>query len=75
MNDPQTYPPQQHRDGIPWNKAPLPSVLHWCSPQTVGWIGTDRVERCACGAIRNPGISTRWMERNSRRRNRGRRRA
>jgi len=60
-------PTEEHRDGVWWYDAPIPPRFHRCWVQTEGWIGFSQVWRCACGAIRNPGISRRWMERNSRR--------
>ena len=58
----------EHRGGVPWHDAPVPPRWHRCTVQTSGWVGLfDQVQRCACGSIRNPGISRRWMEKNSRR--------
>lgn len=60
-----------HVDGIRWWEAPIPSIFHRCKTQTEGFLGGplgDRVQRCACGAIRrNDGG---WFERNQRRRER-----
>lgn len=60
-----------HLDGVPWHQAPTPRRLHRCSARTTGWLNLlDRVDRCACGAIRvQPAFarkSSRWRERNSR---------
>lgn len=53
----------EHKDGVPWHKAPLPYPWHKCQPQTWGWSNFDYVERCACGAIRlDRGI---WLEKNA----------
>lgn len=59
-------------DGVSWHEAPIPRRWHKCWVQTWGWLGYfDRVQRCACGAIRcvdpveGPGL---WGERNQRRR-------
>lgn len=73
--DPQTVvdrlhrPPTKHRNGVPWNAAPLPRRLHRCTPQTWGHIGWFRdVQRCACGAARELGsLGHGWRGRNSRR--------
>jgi hypothetical protein len=53
-----------HVDGTPWHEAPLPKRWHRCWVQTCGLDA----ERCPCGAIRLPGVSSLWAERNSRRR-------
>lgn len=83
MTGPTIHP--EHRDGLPWHDAPLPRRLHRCRPQTHAVIdqhgarcnrhGLDqcalqRVDRCACGAIRacTTEGNSRWIERNSRRR-------
>lgn len=58
----------EHRDGVDWMSAPLPRRLHKCFVQTSGFVGLfDHVQRCACGAIRNAGMSRRWLDKNSRR--------
>jgi hypothetical protein len=59
--------------GVMWGDGPLPYPWHRCEPQTRGWMGLNYTERCNCGAIR---LSTRgpWMERNSTRQDRKRRR-
>lgn len=54
-----------HRDGVPWHKAPIPRRWHRCWVQTSGYPNGNRVERCACGAIRGERYRS-WMERNSR---------
>lgn len=58
-----------HRDGIAWEDAPTPRRFHFCTPQTVAFLADprERVERCACGAIRLDGDGP-WLEKNSRRR-------
>jgi hypothetical protein len=58
----------EHREGVPWHEAPVPSRWHRCTPQTRGLLAD--VERCACGAIRSRhGLgSGSWGERNSRKR-------
>jgi len=56
----------EHRDGTPWDEAPMPSRWHRCSAQTSSWLGFDQVLRCACGAIRNTRFKG-WLEKNSRR--------
>jgi hypothetical protein len=61
--------PLRHFDGVPWWEAPIPRRVHRCRPQTRGTIGGDSVERCACGAIRQPGWSS-WINRNERRQGR-----
>lgn len=55
-----------HREGVWWYEAPLPGLLHRCTPWTTGWLNLyTHLDRCACGAMRrNFG---RWHERNSRR--------
>jgi len=63
-------PTMEHRNGIAWWDAPVPPRFHRCSVQTEGWIGLSQVWRCACGSVRNPGISRRWLDRNSRRKER-----
>jgi hypothetical protein len=56
-----------HKDGVPWYQAPAPPRRHTCWAQTDGWTNwVNRVERCACGAIRYDGAHGVWMERNSR---------
>lgn len=54
------------RGGVPWSKAPLPRRLHRCRPWHVGYL-MQRIERCACGAMRSD-IYNHWHDRNSRRR-------
>jgi hypothetical protein len=54
----------EHRNGIDWFDAPTPPRSHECFVQTSAWIGFDQVQRCACGAIRNPGFGDMWMDRN-----------
>lgn len=56
----------EHIDGVPWYDAPKPRRWHRCWVQTSAYVQFDRVERCACGAIRNPRFGSRWAERNSR---------
>ena len=54
--------------GVPWHEAPAPPRFQRCYSHTSGYVGLfDLVQRCSCGAIRNPGISKHWMEKNSRR--------
>jgi hypothetical protein len=51
---PRPDPDVRHRDGVPWNEAPIPRRLHRCSVQTSGWTGPaglTQILRCACGAI------------------------
>lgn len=55
-----------HRDGVPWNKAPLPPEVHVCRSQSKGMQALGLVDRCACGAMRIPGISG-WDHKNWRR--------
>ena len=55
---------QSHLNGVPWFEAPTPRRWHRCRAQTIGWLGFEQVERCACGAIRGGGYRT-WLERNS----------
>jgi hypothetical protein len=56
-----------HRDGVPWWKAEVPKTRHECWAQTEGWTNyVNRVERCACGAIRLDGAHGVWSDRNSR---------
>ncbi len=56
----------EHLDGVEWFHAPVPPADHECWVQTRGVSGTgSNVERCACGAIRNPRWDS-WLERNSR---------
>lgn len=50
-----------HRDGIPWDEAPLPRRLHRCSP----WSSDLRFDRCACGGMRERGRLF-WDFKNSR---------
>lgn len=51
--------------GVPWNEAPLPPRMHKCWAQTTGWIGFEQVQRCACGALRNPRFGGGWLDKNS----------
>ena len=53
------------KDGISWHEAPKPFWLHRCRPQTYGYIGSDRVDKCACGGFRFNGEA--WTARNTRR--------
>lgn len=55
-----------HRDGIAWNQAPIPPIDHLCTVQTDGWLFITHYHRCACGAHRFPGRSSRWSRLNSR---------
>lgn len=55
-----------HRDGIPWHQAPLPAPDHLCEVQTDGWQYITHFQRCACGAHRFPGRSSKWQRRNTR---------
>lgn len=58
----------EHRDGIPWDQAPLPRRFHWCRAWTVGYSpALGRVERCACGAHAYGSMGG-WSGKNSRRR-------
>lgn len=57
----------QHRNDVPWYKAPLPSRLHRCRAQTRGWGSLQAVERCSCGAFRWSD-GRRWYRKNERRR-------
>jgi hypothetical protein len=52
-----------HKDGVPWWDAPLPRRWHRCWPQTTGWVGMTRTQRCACGAMRT-GFDRGWSFRN-----------
>lgn len=64
-----------HRDGVRWDDAPLPPLLHWCRWQTrIGTrTGHQLTERCACGAARalsravGGRFAGRWTGRNCRR--------
>jgi hypothetical protein len=58
----------EHKNGIPFYKAPIPSRLHFCTAQTRGFIRGTYNERCACGAFRYN--KTIWIERNTARKNR-----
>lgn len=58
-----------HREGVAWFEAPLPRLLHRHTVQTEGYLDFEKVERCACGAIRLGGRG-RWLDRNRRRRSR-----
>ena len=56
-----------------WYERKIPPRLHMCRPASWGFIvesaRTGRggyIERCACGALRS-GVASKWMERNSRR--------
>lgn len=55
-----------HRDGIPWNRAPIPPDDHTCQTQTDGYRYITHFQRCACGAYRLPAESCRWQNRNIR---------
>jgi hypothetical protein len=55
-----------HRDGVDWIDAPLPRRFHRCVAQTVGWDFFEKVERCACGAMRVNGRGG-WGFKNERR--------
>jgi ribosomal protein S27E len=44
--------PDEHRDDIEWWRAPLPRRWHRCTPWTTAFVDGERVERCACGALR-----------------------
>lgn len=58
-----------HLNDMPWWEVIVPPRWHRCVVQTIGVVNYfDRVERCGCGAIRNPRISGHWTERNSRKR-------
>lgn len=53
--------------GVHWSEAPIPRRIHFCRPQTEGFINYfTLIQRCACGAISIDG--RRWCGRNSRRR-------
>jgi hypothetical protein len=49
----------EHLNAIPWDEAPPPPRLHGHWAQTRARVHTERVERCACGAIRIRGLA--WM--------------
>jgi hypothetical protein len=53
-----------HRDGLPWNEAPLPRRWHRCAP----WTTLNGYWRCACGGWTHsrPGRVV-WVDRNWRR--------
>lgn len=53
----------ESRGGVEWSAARLPLSWHRCKPQTRAQMGSDYVERCACGAVRLDGADP-WMERN-----------
>jgi hypothetical protein len=55
----------ENLNGVSWSDAPLPPMIHRCTPQTQGWIEFDYVGRCACGAIQ--GNSGYWQQKNDRR--------
>lgn len=55
----------EHLDGVPWHAMPIPRRWHRCRAQTSGTYGPDRIERCACGAIRYNRRG--WLDRNTRR--------
>lgn len=56
----------EHRNGLWWHDAPIPSRWHRCRAWTAGWFaGHHHVERCACGATRLDWMT--WTGRNSRR--------
>jgi hypothetical protein len=59
----------RHRNNLPWYDAPLPRRWHRCRPQTDGWLNLTRVQRCACGAIRDVyrGRWSCWVWKNTRR--------
>lgn len=56
-----------NRDDTYWTEAPLPRRLHRCTPWTTGMVGGRVLDRCACGGMRILSISSKWTERNSRR--------
>jgi hypothetical protein len=59
--------PHRHVDGIPWHEAVIPRRFHRCRAQTTGFVNyLTRIERCACGGLREGGRRF-WIERNSRR--------
>lgn len=60
-----------HRDGVSWHLAPLPRRWHRCTPWSTATLSTGRcVQRCACGARRDPNDGGGWDTKNSRRRTR-----
>jgi hypothetical protein len=58
---PGLRPANRHVGGVPWYDAPAPPRQHAHWAQTTGYIreGSERVERCACGAIRSD-LSPTW---------------
>jgi len=68
----QRYPNLQHRNGIPWDEAPLPRRIHRCRTQTTGTYDRwhQMFDWCACGAKRKLGSFGRgyWYGKNARRR-------
>lgn len=59
------YSRYDHKDGIPWDEAPIPRRWHRCKVQTEAWFGFRQYLKCACGAVRIDGGS--WTIKNSRR--------
>lgn len=55
-------------DGVGWWQAKVPPRWHRCKAQTTAMDKLDRIERCACGAIRWNGRA--WIRRNERRQSR-----
>lgn len=55
-----------HRDGVPFTQAPVLPSDHLCEVQTDGWRYITHFQRCACGAYRFPGRSSKWVGRNTR---------
>jgi hypothetical protein len=57
----------EHLGGVPWDEAPIPGLLHRCTPQS-RWRDHVRgqvEERCACGGVRLDQARP-WIERNTR---------
>lgn len=58
-----------HRDGIPWDEAPLPRRWHKCTAWSAEWFGFSQVVHCACGAAME-NIVREWSGKNARRKGR-----
>lgn len=64
--------PYTHKDGVPWDKAPIPPARHRCKAQSwakiTGPAGLGFMCRCACGAAGVQRFAERvnWVGRNAR---------
>lgn len=58
------YHTESHKDGIPWDEAPIPRRWHRCKVQTEEWFGLRQYPLCSCGGLKTPYG---WTMKNSRR--------